>query len=104
MGNNQICQNCEKLTTDNIIESKIKNKRQIVTLSYNGKLPNTHTDTVQTSISETAHLQIPKQFANFTGHGRVEYKPGWTYEGELIKGAREGIGRMTWPTGDYYEG
>jgi hypothetical protein len=103
MGNSQICKNCDRLTSDNGLEGRITNKRQIITLNFPPKLPTSHQD-VQTSIQEASQLSLPVKFKNFTGFERVEYKAGWMYEGDLANGIREGRGRMTWPTGDYYEG
>lgn len=62
MGNNQICQNCERLTADQALQGRIVNKRQILTLSYGGKLPKTQPDTVQACVKETSQLEVTDRF------------------------------------------
>ncbi|KAL8275814.1 hypothetical protein Esti_000377 [Eimeria stiedai] len=41
---------------------------------------------------------------NFSGKGRAEYADGSSYEGEFVRGRREGVGVYVHSNGDTYEG
>ena len=47
---------------------------------------------------------VPRPYKQFTGKGVIEYKLGWIYDGDIVLGVREGMGKMSWPLGDYYYG
>lgn len=116
MGNDPICRNCDRVSTEHP-KASIINRRQIITLSYptnphqphhnltsNPHQPHPNESELEAAIREASPLSPPTAYSNFTGRVRIEYKAGWTYEGDLVRGVREGSGRMTWPTGDYFDG
>lgn len=79
MGQSQLCKKCENYVSPQSQSSIQPNRRQIISLQFN------------------APSAVVK-----TSKGKIEFSPGWTYEGEMVKGVREGKGKMTWPAGDYY--
>jgi hypothetical protein len=38
------------------------------------------------------------------GHGKETLDTGAVYEGEFYNDKKQGLGKIKWPNGDYYEG